>query len=175
MGIFLVIAITAILAFLLYKGKILDWIGEHNKLVQTLKQKKFFQSYLLGGVILFFINGLLFVVFSLLIFLVGAFIRIPFLHIFFMIVAGLVAFYTWGVIYHVWEGTAKERLKMGLIGSSFFGILAIQFIYSLLTFKPSSEVGDLVMATVGLWFGIIVTLLAFISCFIYTALENKVE
>jgi hypothetical protein len=62
---------------------------------------------------------------------------------------------------------------MASIGSSFYLLLGIFFLYKYMNLKPSYPGDDTFMAGIGLLFGIIVTLVAWITCFIFTALINK--
>ena len=57
---------------------------------------------------------------------------------------------------------------MGTIGSSFYGVLSILFIYWLVTLEPSYPGEDTFMQAIGLMLGTIVTTVAFITCFIIT-------
>ncbi|UTW69564.1 hypothetical protein KHA80_23000 [Anaerobacillus sp. HL2] len=62
---------------------------------------------------------------------------------------------------------------MGAIGSSFYFFMAIFFVYRLVTLKPAFQGDDTFMAAVGLVLVIIVTTVAFTTCFIYVSLSKK--
>jgi hypothetical protein len=95
-----------------------------------------------------------------------AYFRIPFVHIIIMFIAVIVSVFFWITINKIWQGSKTNRLKMGLVGSSFYMILSLVFIYWLVTLKPSYPGEDTFMSAIGLLLGIIVTAVAFITCFI---------
>jgi hypothetical protein len=62
---------------------------------------------------------------------------------------------------------------MATVGSSFYVISSFLFIYWLVTLKPSYPGEDTFMRAIGLVLGVIVTTVAFISCFVITGYSNK--
>ncbi len=67
----------------------------------------------------------------------------------------------------------KNRFKLGFIGSSFYLILTIVFIYGFMSLKPAYPGEDTFMSAIGLVFAIIVTAIAFIACLVYTGFSGK--
>ena len=89
---------------------------------------------------------------------------------FFAVIGSL---FLWIIINKGWQGTKRNRLKMGAVGSSFYIILSLLFFYMLVTLKPSYPGEDTFMRAIGLNLGIAVTTVAFISCFVLTGFSNK--
>jgi hypothetical protein len=117
-------------------------------------------------------NAIFFSLAVLLIFLIGM-LQIPYLHLFVMGAAPIISIWFWSLMNVSWKGSKGNRIKMASIGSSFYLLLGIFFLYKYMNLKPSYPGDDTFMAGIGLLFGIIVTLVAWITCFIFTALVNK--
>lgn len=62
---------------------------------------------------------------------------------------------------------------MAAIGSSFYSILTLLFAYQLVTLEPLYPGDDPFMRALGLYIGIIVTVVAFLSSFIITGFTNR--
>ena len=149
-------------------------MGDHNKFVHKLQNAVWFQNFRLAGLLLFLLNGALFLLTALILYLF-TYLFIPFVHLFIMIFAVLASFYLWIIFNKAWQGSNRERLKVGAIGSSFYGILGLLFIYWLMTLKPLYPGDDSFMRAFGLYAGILVTTVAFFSSFIITGFTNRKE
>ncbi|MFD3449702.1 hypothetical protein ACFDTO_34580 [Microbacteriaceae bacterium 4G12] len=147
-------------------------VGENNKLVHKLKNNAWFQNHWLSGLFLFLMNTALFFLTGLILYVLTYFL-IPFVHLLVMIVAVIGSVFLWIIINKAWQGTKRNRLKMGTFGSSFYMILSLLFIYWLVTLKPSYPGEDTFMRGIGLMLGVIVTTVAFISCLITTGYFTK--
>ncbi|MBM7693747.1 hypothetical protein JOC77_003191 [Peribacillus deserti] len=101
------------------------------------------------------------------------FFMIPYLHILVMFLAVILSVFLWMIVTKTWEGTTRNRLKMGAVGSSFFILLALFFLYWLMNLKPSYPGEDTFMEAIGLFFAIIVTAAAWITCFVITGISKK--
>ncbi|WP_155891086.1 hypothetical protein [Ectobacillus panaciterrae] len=80
---------------------------------------------------------------------------------------------TWVFINRSWQGRRKDRLKMGLLGSSFYLFLVLFILYKWIILKPAFPGDDTFMAAIGLLFGMIVSIVAFITCFSFTAFSKQ--
>jgi len=166
------LGIVCVLIITLLKNSILSKISIENKLTKKLQQTKWFQNHFLSGGFVFIMNAIFFSLVVIIIFL-GSMLHIPFLLLFVMGAAPLLSIFFWSLINVSWKGSKGDRIKMASIGSSFYLLLGIFFIYKLMTLKPSYPGDDIFMAGIGLLFGIIVSLVAWITCFIFTALVRK--
>ena len=171
----LFIGLLGVFFILLSKRRFIALLGENNKCVHRLKNTKWFQNYWLSGLFLFVMNAVLFFLTGIVIRLTGYFF-IPYVHLIIMIAAVITSLYLWMVINRAWQGAYRDRLKMGTIGSSFYGALSLLFMYWLGTLEPSYPGEDTFMQAIGLMLGMIVTTVAFITCFIVTGYtERKVN
>lgn len=169
---FLLIGLLGVFLIIVINRPLIEMLGENNKLVTTLKNAMWFQNHWLSGIFLFIMNAVLFFLTGLMLYLLTYF-SIPFIHLFVMIFAVIGSIFLWIIINKAWQGTNRNRLKIGTVGSSFYIILSLMFIYWLATLKPSYPGEDTFMRAIGLVLGIIVTTVAFISCFIITGYSNK--
>lgn len=149
-------------------------LGENNYLIHKLKNAMWFQNYWLSGIFLFVMNAVLFFSTALLLYMLTYFL-IPYVHLLVIVFAVIGSLFLWVIINKAWQGTKRNRLKMGAVGSSFYIILSLLFIYMLVTLKPSYPGEDTFMRAIGLVLGIVVTTVAFISCFVFTGYSNKKE
>ncbi|WP_141430533.1 hypothetical protein [Bacillus sp. 03113] len=168
----LFLGLIGIILFFLFQNKFICHVNNNRRAVQILKGVKWFQNYWLSGIFLFFMNAGLFSVVVGLIFVVGYF-TIPFVHIIFMIAGVISSFYIWAIIRQAWVGMRVRRIKMALIGSSFYALLLLTFVYMYITLKPSYPGDDTFMAAIGLLFGMIVTAVAFVSCLVFVGLRKN--
>ncbi|MFE8699882.1 hypothetical protein ACFYKX_04515 [Cytobacillus sp. FJAT-54145] len=169
----ILVGLLGVLAIILFKNPIIQGLGTNNKLVNQLKHKAWIQNQWLCGAFLFFVNAVLF--FSTGLILYGiTFLSIPFIHLGVMIMAVILSVIFWSSVNLAWEGEKKKRLMMAGVGSSFYLILSAIFIYRLVTLEPSYPGEDTFMAAIGMMFGIIVTSVAFLTCFIMTGSKRKV-
>lgn len=172
MSFILLIGILGVLLAIFFKSPIMDMTGKDNKLVDKLKNAKWFQNHWLSGIFLFFMNAILF--FSTVLVLFGLmFLLIPNIHLLVMLLAVIGSIFLWIFINKAWQGTKRNRLKMGIVGSSFYIFLTFMFVYWLVTLKPSYPGDDTFMAAIGLDIAIIVTIVAFITCLIITGFSKK--
>lgn len=81
--------------------------------------------------------------------------------------------FSWVLINNAWQGTKRNRLKVGAVGSSFYIFLTFIFAYWFVTLKPSYPGEDTFMGAIGLIFAIIVTTVAFITCFVITGFSKR--
>jgi len=154
------------------KNQLSLMIGENHKLVLKLKNSSWFQIYWKAGFFLFILNAALFCL-TISIFIILGFLIIPYIHLLVMVMAVIGSFFFWIIVNMAWQGTNGNRLKLSIIGSSFYAIVSFLFIYWLITLKPTYEGEDMFMSSIGLLFGIIVSMVAFISCLITTGLTFK--
>lgn len=143
-----------------------------SKVLERLSKRDWFKSPWKTGVFLFLVNAFLFFTTALLLYLVSM-LFIPFIHLFIMLAAVLTSLFFWVVFSRYWEGTRFNRYKMGLVGSSFYGILALVILYRYVNLKPAFPGDDVFMAAIGLFFALIVTTVAFIACFSITSFSGK--
>lgn len=172
MSLILLLGILGMLLVIVFKSPIIDIARENNKLVHKLKNSMWFQNHWLSGIFLFAMNAVLFFSTSL-VFYVLMFFFIPFVHILVMFLAVIGSICLWIVINKAWQGTKRNRLKMGAVGSSFYIFLTLMFVYWLVTLKPSYPGEDTFMRAIGLFFAIIVTTVAFITCLVITGFSKK--
>ncbi|MEK4080630.1 hypothetical protein [Solibacillus sp. FSL K6-1126] len=156
------------------KSSLINLFGENNILLFKLKNAGWFQNYWLAGIMLFITNAILFFSTALLIYLLSYFL-IPYVHLLVMILAVIGSIFLWIIINKTWQGTRKNRLKMATVGSSFYMILSLILIYMLVTLEPAYPGDDPFMRAIGLFMGIVVTTVAFISCLIFTGFSIKKE
>lgn len=168
----LLIGMVGVILILFFIKPLTGKIGGNNKLVHKLKDTKWFQNHWLAGIFLFILNAILFFSTGLVLYVLTYFL-IPFVHLFVMLFAVIVSIFLWTLICMAWQGTKRNRLKMGGIGSSFYIFLTFIFVYWLVTLKPSYPGDDTFMGAIGLFFTIIVTSVAFITCFVITGFLKK--
>ncbi|GGB34250.1 hypothetical protein GCM10011409_09620 [Lentibacillus populi] len=168
----LLIGLIIMLIIIFFKALIIDMFGNKNKFVKKLKNAKWFQKTWTAGMFLFALNAVLFF-FTCLLLYVLTFLPIPYIHWVIMLFAVISSVFSWIVVNKAWQGTKKNRLKLGFIGSSFYLILTIVFIYGFMSLKPAYPGEDTFMSAIGLVFAIIVTAIAFIACLVYTGFSGK--
>ncbi|MEH7514708.1 hypothetical protein V7146_18495 [Gottfriedia acidiceleris] len=169
---FLMFVFIVVFVILVKRDKVSFMLGENNKLVYKLKNTSWFQTHLISGIFLFIVNATLFFSTCLIIYLL-TYLLIPFLHLLVMILAVFGSFLLWMIVNKAWQGTYANRIKMSILGSSFYILLSILFLYWLLTLEPSYPGEDLFMRSIGLMLGLIVSVVAFLSCLITTGFSFK--
>ncbi|MFB7138503.1 hypothetical protein ACFCYN_02450 [Gottfriedia sp. NPDC056225] len=169
---FLLIGLICVVIILFKKDQLSVMIDDNHKLIIKLKNSSWFQNYWKAGFFLFVMNAALFFITLLILFILGFHI-IPFMHLLVMVLAIVGSFLLWMIVNKVYQGTNGNRFKMSIIGSSFYAILSFLFMYWLETLKPSYEGEDLIMSSIGLLIGIIVSVVAFITCLITTGFAFK--
>ncbi|ETI68268.1 hypothetical protein [Neobacillus vireti] len=172
MSLILLIGVLGVLFTIFFKGPIIDRFGKNNRLVSMLENTKWFQNHWIAGLFLLSMNAVLFVLTGSLLYLL-MYLFIPFVHLLVMVFAVIGSIFLWIVINKAWQGTERNRLKVGAVGSSFYIFLTIFFSYWFATLKPSYPGEDTFMGAIGLIFAIIVTTVAFISCFVITGFSKK--
>ncbi|SFC09168.1 hypothetical protein SAMN05443252_101836 [Bacillus sp. OV322] len=140
--------------------------------IRLLYKKAWFQGYWRSGLFLFAVNALLFSTTVLLLYIL-IFIQIPYLHIAVMGFAVYASILAWFSIGKSWDGTRRNRLKMGLIGSSFYVLVSALIIYKECHLKPAYPGDDTFMAAIGLLAALIVSSVAFIVCLVFTAFSGR--
>ncbi|PEC48426.1 hypothetical protein CON00_16070 [Bacillus sp. AFS096315] len=172
MTLFLLCVFILVFIILFKRGAVSSKLSENNKLVFKLKNTSWFQNHLMSGFFLFIMNATLFFTTCLVIYLL-TYLLIPFLHLLVMILAIFGSFFLWIIVNKAWQGTNANRIKMSILGSSFYILLSILFLYWLLNLEPSYPGEDLFMSSIGLMFGLIVSIVAFLSCLITTGVSFK--
>lgn len=168
----LLIGLLGMFLVILFKRPIANLLGDGNPLVRRLKNAIWFQNHWKSGLFLFVMNAALFFTTCLVLY-VFVYFFIPFVHFAVMFLAVTGSIILWLIINKAWEGTTKNRLKMGALGSSFYMIMAALFVCRLVRLKPSYPGDDPFMAAVGLMFAIIVVTVAFITCFVITGFAMR--
>ncbi len=169
---FLLTVFIVVSIILFKRDKVSYMLGENNKLVFKLKNTSWFQNHLMSGIFLFIVNATLFFTTCLIIYLL-TYLLIPFLHLLVMVLAVFGSFYFWMIVNKAWQGTNANRIKMSILGSSFYIFLLILILYWLLTLEPSYPGEDLFMSSIGLMFGLMVSIVAFLSCLITTGFSFR--
>ena len=171
---FLFIGFIGVLLVTFFKRPLINLLGEDNFLINRLKNAEWFQNYWLAGLFLFIMNAILFFSTTVIIYLLSYFL-IPYVHLLVMVLAVIGSIFLWIIINKTWQGTKRNRLKLAVIGSSFYLILSLMLIYMLVTLEPSFPGDDPFMRAIGIFFGIVVTTVAFISCFIFTGFSKTID
>lgn len=170
---FLILIGIVIIAFgILKRKKISETSNFYIPIIRVISKQKWFSNPWYSGIFLFFVNVLLFGSTAFLLIFLTKF-TIPFLHIFIMIAAVGLSILTWKTISRSWHGTKKDRIKMGMVGSSFYLFLTIWIVYEWYNLKPAFPGDDTFMAAVGVTFGFIVSIVAFITCLTLSISTNK--
>lgn len=159
---FAIIGITLLL-ILFKKNPALEGSAANRMIVNLLSNASWFQIHWKAGLFLFFSNALLFSA-TLLILYVLLFINIPYLHLVIMFLATAFSIRLWLNMKLAWQGAKKGRLKVGLIGSSFYLFLFIFFLYQFAAAESEFPGDDPFMRAIGFLFGMIVAATAGISC-----------
>jgi hypothetical protein len=87
------------------------------------------------------------------------------------IVASMVC---WTLLAISWKGNQKNKRKMAFIGSSFYLVMTVLFIYRYLTIEPEYPGDDLFMAYIGLDIGMLMTVVAFFTCFFIAGQKSRI-
>jgi len=163
----ILVGIVGMLLILFLKRPWMDVIGKDNKLIYKLKDARWFQNHWLSGMFLFGLNAIFFFSTALLLYML-MYLFIPFVHLLVMFFATVASIYVWILMKKAWVGTRSNRLKMGVVGSSFYIFLSVIFAFRLMNLKPSYPGEDTFMGSIGLIFAIIVTSIAAVTCFVTT-------
>lgn len=172
MSFILLIGVVGVSFVILFKNNIIGIVGEDFKLVLMLKHTTWFHNHWLAGGLLFFMNAILFFLTCLLIYLLTHTL-ILFIHLFVILIAVIGSIFLWILFNKAWQGSKTNRLKMGMVGSSFYFFLFLIFVFMFVTLKPSYPGEDIFMRSIGLIFAITVSFVAFITCFVFTGFTQK--
>ncbi|MFG3611570.1 hypothetical protein [Rummeliibacillus stabekisii] len=170
----LMIGCIGVLLIIYFRKIFIEHLGKKNNLVHKLKNANWFQNHWLSGLFLFCMNAILFFSTGLILYLL-IFFPIPYLHILLMFAAVLTSILLWIAINKAWQGSKRNRIKMSVVGSSFYFFLLILFIYWFVTIKPSYQGEDIFMKGFGLLFGMVVSFVACITCFVFTASNQNIK
>lgn len=144
--------------------------GKHPQ-TSRLRKAAWFQNYRLAGMFVFLVNAGLFAAAAAALYAVSL-LMIPYLYLVIMIGAVCVSFWFWTYVRRAWAGSKGGRIRLGFIGSSFYLLLVILFVWMLAVLKPSYPGEDTFMAAFGLVAGIFISLTAFIAGLWETAFRN---
>lgn len=170
---FIILIGIAIIAFVILKRKKISETSNFDiPYIRFISKQKWFSNPWYSGIFLFIFNVLLFGSTAFLLIFLTKF-TIPFLHIFIMIAAVGISILAWKTISRSWHGTKKDRIKMGMVGSSFYLFLTAWIVFEWLNLKPQFPGDDTFMAAVGLTFGFIVSIVAFVTCLTFSISTNK--
>lgn len=169
-----ILGFIGILLVQFLKRPILAMVNDKNKIIRTLSHWAWYQNPWLAGLFIFAVNAVFFSITVFILFLLMYFL-IPYLHFFVMVSAVLISLYAWILFNKVWSGTKRDQLIMGAVGSSFYILLTIVFVYWFITLKPDYPGQDLFMAALGLMMAILVTTVAAITCFLFTGFSSKAK
>ncbi|RTQ90796.1 hypothetical protein [Lysinibacillus telephonicus] len=171
MTLIFLLGLIGVVLILFFKSSVVSFLGENNKFGMVLKNTSWFQNFWISGLFLFFMNGLLFFLTCLVLYILMAFL-IPYVHLIVMAVAVITSLVLWSIINKSWQGKRKDRLKMAAIGSSFYLILTVIFLYKYVTIEPYFPGDDTFMRALGLFLAIMVTFVAFTACFVITGFSK---
>jgi hypothetical protein len=154
---------------LLIKNSILANINTKSNLSLKFQSTEWFQNPIYSGGFIFFMNAIYFSIALLLIFLSNK-AGLHFLYFLIVFAVLFLSIWFWCLINVSWKGRIGERIMMASIGSSFYLLVGLFFLYKFMNLKsPHTSNGF------GLLLGTIVSVIAFITCFLFTALEKKVK
>ncbi|WP_449537311.1 hypothetical protein [Ferdinandcohnia sp. Marseille-Q9671] len=172
MSLFLLFGIVLLVIIGIFRNKLVNLLGEENRMVKKLSGYVWFQNPWRSGMFLFVLNAVLFGT-TLLILYGLSFLTIPYIHLVIMLGAVFVSLFVWIILLNAWNGDKKGRILRGFVGSSFYLILTFVFVYWIVTLEPQFPGDDTFMAFIGLVMAIFVTFVAFITCFLFTGVFEK--
>ena len=162
-----------LIVLLLKKNWLIHFVSPSNNMVHRLPSYFRFEHAVWSGLFLFLINTLLFGTTVAVLFLLTNF-SIPYLHLLMIVAAVLASLYTWISIYHADRKNRRNRLVMGMIGSSFYLLLFGYAVYRILVPVETSPIEqDSFMEFIAMLFLGIITFTAWIVCFGITGLYRK--
>ena len=165
----LLLGVVYVIIMLLIKNSILANINTKSNLSLKFQSTEWFQNPLYSGGFIFFMNAIYFSIALLLIFLSNM-AGLHFLYFLIVFAVMFLSIWLWCLINVSWKGSISDRIKMASIGSSFYLFVGLFFLYKFMNLKFSPPSNGF-----GLLLGIIVSLIAFITCFLFTGLEKKVK
>ncbi len=146
--------------------------GFNNRLTKWMASQKWFRSPWLSGGLVFLMNALYFGLTILILYLLML-IHIPYIHLIVMLSAVIVSILSWVTVGSSYEGTKRSRYKLGTLGSSFYLIMFLIFLYMYINIEPSYPGEDTFMAAIGLIMAMIVTVVATIICFVCVSFRRE--
>lgn len=172
MSILLSIGLLCMILLILLRRSIIGALRiENHVILQQLSKAKWYRNPWLGGLFLFVLNAMLFGGTLLALYITTRFF-IPYVHMIIMLVAVLLSVYMWSILGKAWQGGRGERFKMGIVGGSFYLLLALLCTYGLITLEPTYPGEDTFMSAIGFIFGIVVTTVAFVVCLMFTGFSR---
>jgi hypothetical protein len=171
---FLGVIAIALLLILFKKNPALEGSAANRMMVNLLSHASWFQSHWKAGLFLFISNALLLSA-TLLILYSLLFINIPYIHLVIMFLATAFSIRLWLNMKLAWKGAEKGRLKVGLIGSSFYLFLFIFFFYQFAAAESEFPGDDPFMPAIGFLFGMIVAATAGISCLSVISISSQAK
>ena len=174
MIIFFFVGLIAAFFVLFFRAAIVGSISENNIFVKWLQRSKWFQNRILAGGILFLMNGVLFmstvgILYGLMIFF------IPYVHFIVMIAAVVMSIWLWSIVHKAWKGSNKGRIVVASVGSSFYFVLTVLFVYMYVQIEPYYPGEDTFMRALGLSLASVVTAVACITCFVITGFPGTAK
>ena len=137
------------------------------KWIVSLSKHEWFRNPWLMGVLLFGLNLFLFGATGLLLYGLTL-MMIPFIHLVVMAAATASSVLAWQSIVYSRDWGKGERLKVGMVGSSFYLFLFLFILYKWVTYVPLYTGEDEFMSTIGFFMGELVTGMAFLIFFMIT-------
>ncbi|MGM0753905.1 MAG: hypothetical protein ACQET6_18515 [Bacillota bacterium] len=135
------------------------------KWIHSLNKYEWFQNPWVVGCFLFGMNLVLFGATGLILYGITL-MMIPYLHLVIMMAAVVVSILVWSSLKSAKEWEKGERLKAGMVGSSFYLFLFLFILYQWVTYVPQYPGEDEVMTSVGFFLGLLVSGVAFAICFV---------
>lgn len=171
MTLFFLIGLIFIALILFFRSSLFHLVRENSRFVRSLQNAKWFQNVWLAGLFLFLINTILFGFTGLVLYILTLF-TFPYIHFIVMIFAVVVSILFWMVVN---KACRENRLKIAAIGSSFYLLLTLIILYFYVNIEPFYPGEDTFMRALGLSLAMMVTFVAWISCFVITGLTNKTQ
>ncbi len=135
------------------------------KWIVSLSKHERFRNPWLMGVLLFGLNLFLFSATALILYGM-TFMMIPFIHLVVMASATASSVLAWQSIVYSRDWGKGERLKVGMVGSSFYLFLFLFILYKWVTYVPRYPGEDEFMSAIGYFMAELVTGMAFVICFV---------
>ncbi|WP_146223187.1 hypothetical protein [Ureibacillus chungkukjangi] len=146
-------------------------INENNKFVKSIQRVSWFQKSYLAGIMLLLVNAVLFFgslgILNALMIYFGLYV-----HFFVMLVAVVLSIGSWIIVNKAWNGSNRGRIVIAGIGSSFYFVLTILFVYRYMSIEPYYPGEDTFMRALGLTLAGITTVIAWITCFVITGFSS---
>ncbi|PFA63220.1 hypothetical protein CN378_19570 [Bacillus sp. AFS015802] len=135
------------------------------KWIHSLNKYEWFHNPWLVGCFLFGMNLVLFGTTGLILYVITL-LMIPYLHLVIMMGAVIVSVLVWSSLVNSRAWGKGERLKVGVVGSSFYLFLSLFILYEWVTYVPQYPGEDGFMAFIGFFLWLLVTGMAFVICLV---------